>query len=288
MSLIIAMGVAGHFSSGFLGRYPVADRQLASVEMRTAGDYVQRRFHAAAGRVFSQEEPRRKVLLIGDSFAQDLLNAVVEGGFEAHFAFSTHHVTHGCASLAIQRAECLASGQVIGVPDHSTVPLLADAALVSRLRQADEIWLAAAWQDWQIAHILAAVRSFRDLHPRPVRVFGRKDFGKVSIGALLAMSREQRLALMTEVDPVTPAINAGLRNRLAGEHDAAFIDLQTLGCGDNPKLCPLFTPAGDLKSHDGGHLTKEGATFFGKQLAASDDFRLILQATATPQNNPKH
>ena len=41
-----------------------------------------------------------------------------------------------------------------------------------------------------------------------------------------------------------------------------FIDIQAIACGPGWD-CPMFTPEGHLISHDGSHLTREGARWLG-------------------------
>ena len=43
---------------------------------------------------------------------------------------------------------------------------------------------------------------------------------------------------------------------------ARLVDMQAIACGDGWE-CPLFTPEGHLISHDGSHLTREGARWLG-------------------------
>ena len=46
---------------------------------------------------------------------------------------------------------------------------------------------------------------------------------------------------------------------------AEFVDLHAIACGPG-WACPMFTPEGHLVSHDGSHLTRQGARWLGSLL----------------------
>ena len=48
-----------------------------------------------------------------------------------------------------------------------------------------------------------------------------------------------------------------------------FVDQYALICGEGQMTCPVFTPNGELISFDGGHLTKQGASFVGERIFLS-------------------
>ena len=112
-----------------------------------------------------------------------------------------------------------------------------------------------------IPHSLANVVAYTG---KQVRVFGRKDFGTVSLKTLLAMPKAARWAIVNPVNAETGEINAALQ---AGVQPGIFIDIQQLMCAPAADACRLFTDAGDLISYDGGHLTEMGAVYLGSKLA---------------------
>lgn len=61
-----------------------------------------------------------------------------------------------------------------------------------------------------------------------------------------------------------------------------LIDTQAAVCGGD--ACPMFTPEGALISHDGAHLTREGARYLGARLFA--DPHLARFAPAPPGDAP--
>ena len=84
----IVFGLLGSVTTGFVGRYPADDQALAALQPGEAGKYVSRRFNSYLAASFNPIDPRRKILIIGDSFAQDVVNALHEGGLEASLQLS--------------------------------------------------------------------------------------------------------------------------------------------------------------------------------------------------------
>jgi hypothetical protein len=104
-------------------------------------------------------------------------------------------------------------------------------------------------------------------------VVGRKDFGSVNIPLMMELSPAERLRQASRsMSPDAFAANEILRS----QHELHFIDFQLAVCG-NRYQCPLFTPAGDLISYDGSHLTPAGAKWAGTQLMLhSAEYRRIF------------
>lgn len=269
----ITFGIAGHVTTGFAGRYPADQRELATLQPREVGKYVSRRFNALRGKPFDTTDTRRKVLVIGDSFAQDLVNVVYESGLDRHLQLSTRHIGHQCGNLFMPQTQLLPNIAGADMPRCRDKGIFEDADLRARMQAADEIWFVSRWQTWQAPLIGRSVQDVQSFAAKPVRVFGRKDFGKIDIRALLAMDGAARQALRAPVGDETPAINQVLQ---AGLQPGVFVDLQALACGPEPKVCALFGQGAGLVSYDGGHLTPSGARFVGEGLLRLDWARSLM------------
>jgi peptidoglycan/LPS O-acetylase OafA/YrhL len=264
--VFLALGAAGSLSTGFAFRYDAQDRFLATLQKREAGAFVERRFNERLMKAFDPADSRRKVLILGDSFAQDLVNVVHEGGMGEGLQISTRHISHRCGNLFLARgsfAERIADG------DRSrcgTSGIYEDAALRKLMQAADEIWFASRWQSWQAELVSGSVANVVGTFHKPVRVFGTKEVGDVDIKVLLAMPPPVRLASQGTVSRDTLEINAVLRRTLG---EGIYVDLQALLCGANAAKCGLFASDGVLLSYDGRHLTQPGAQYLGEKLSAS-------------------
>jgi len=267
----VALAAVGVLSSGFAGRYPdQQDRELATLEMRTAGAYVARRFDALQGQNFSTQDPRRKILLIGDSFAKDLLNAMAESPMDRRFQFSTRHIVHMCGNLFMPRAEFEVHLRSAPPGLCASNALFEDAALRARMQEADEIWFASAWQPWQAPLVADSLRRTKEFAGKPVKVFNRKNFGTYRIREILAVPATQRLTLTRPVLNEVLVANELLQRSVPKNQ---LVDVQGMLCGADPTQCRLMTPGGALISHDGGHLTVHGAKWLGQRMSAEETFR---------------
>ncbi len=261
---LILFGLIGHFTSGFLYRYAAQDRALASLDGYEAGLYVSKRFDEKLLIPFNPLDGRRKVLIIGDSFGQDLVNALHEGGLLLNMQISTKHISHLCGNLFLSEKEFPRQGVERIEQKCKGIGIYEDEGLKKLMLDADEIWFASKWQAWQTVLIPQSIENVKKFSKKTVKVFGTKDFGRISLKELLALPSNVRVNKIQKVDQEVMKINAQIKQNLApGE----FIDSQKLVCFDEEASCRLFTEDGQLISFDGWHLTKDGARYFGLKLA---------------------
>lgn len=97
------------------------------------------------------------------------------------------------------------------------------------------------------------------------KLVGRKDFPKFYPRKYLGLSASERSQESGSVSENMVELNNRLKEIVGVDN---FIDVQALMCGGNVKLCKLFDQHGLVKTHDGEHLTRAGAMFYG--LALSD------------------
>ena len=253
------IGVVLIATKGFAIRYEPEDRDLALLDRQAAGAYVRERFNERRLRPFDQGEHQR-LLLIGDSFAQDFLNILSEAGVAQDFTISTHHVSKQCGNLLVagdlsefvvraHAALCMSEG---GLARAELQPLIVDASVIV---------LASDWQPWQWEHLAETHANLSLRTDADIFVLGRKDFGAVHLRSLLDMPVSRRLAIRNSANPLQTQADELLRASL-GPH---FIDLQAALCPDGDG-CELFTQQGDLVSYDGGHLTRAGAQWAGPRV----------------------
>lgn len=269
-TMLLLFGAVGYSSQGFLLRYEAADQKLASLQPREIGLYVERRFKALTLQPFDSRNMYKKVLIIGDSYAQDLVNALHEGGLARSLQISTRHIDAQCGNLFIGRENFQAYIHNAYRLFCRNKGIYEDEELRAQMAQADEIWFSSDWQSWQADLLPASLENVRKLTRKPVRVFGSKSLGKVNIRQLLAVPLAQRLEIKIPVKQNVLATNALLRRTLPAE---VYIDVQVLLCGPDSSYCGAFSPSGELKSHDGGHLTSAGATLLGARLAEESSLR---------------
>lgn len=285
----IVIGAAGHYSDGFLGRYGDEDKDLAGVSRAASGRYVQQRFNELRKRNFDNNDKRLKVLVIGDSFGQDLVNAVYEGKLDRYVQLSTFYIPVGCGNLDLGRD--LEDRIAPADREHcSKIGGYEDPRLKALIRAADSVWLVSKWRYWQAELLPQSIANIRRDFGKDALVFGRKSFGSVNLKQLLMTRPDERPRLTNEPDAEQVRTNELMAFTL---DSAQFIDLSRIFCGDG-KRCRIFDDTGRLLSYDGGHLTPDGARFLGaKLLDEAAIARLVgrsdcLMPTQYPESMPAY
>jgi peptidoglycan/LPS O-acetylase OafA/YrhL len=267
---LFGVAIAGYGSRGFAFRYPPADRYLVDLDPYAARAYVPARFLELQLRPFD-ESGRKRVVVIGDSYAEDLVNAIFEGGLTARMQVSTYLIPAACGNLdvsedlldrirPVDRGICAESGWY------------GSERLREIMRQADAIWIASSWLTWQVELLPQSMQRIDASFGPKALVFGEKDFGTVSVKRLIRVPAADRAQLRNPMSEQHLAVNRMMKSLLPADR---FIDVSSLLCGEGA-TCPLFTDDGRLITYDGGHLTREGARFYGERLAAVPLLREFL------------
>ena len=247
---IIALGLLLWFSS--VSGVSYADAQQASAA------YMRHYFVSFLKKPFDDQDSRRKLLVIGDSHAQDFLNALHEVNALEKVQISTRYVPTRCQlSLSDTQAEHYlpADRKLCESSDH--LSLMQDA-----IAQADIVVLASSWQLWSAQQLPQTLKQLALKPTQQLIVVGRKSFGTVKPADYAKHNAAELRQLRNPVDNHQVAINETLQRLLPAQQ---FIDMQATIC-DASDTCPLFTPDLQLISFDGGHLTQAGAKFVGEQL----------------------
>ena len=258
---LIIIGVMGVKTNGFVNRFPQADRHLASINYGICGEYVQTHFNSLKLIEFDKSDKRHKVIVIGDSYAQDLVNAVYEADQNRNIQLSTYYIPANHGNLYLK--EDLTYNSSIPSSNRLNEHLgYKDKELIRRMQDADMIWLASSWTDWEAKLAPASLENLESDFGPKVFIFGRKDFGSINLRNLISMSIEERQQYKNPIPTRYIEINELMAKTLPEEK---FINVSSLLSADKTG-CTLFTKENKLISHDGAHLTKEGARLYGEKL----------------------
>ncbi|MDR0735305.1 MAG: hypothetical protein LBF51_00490 [Zoogloeaceae bacterium] len=278
---------------GWPGRFsPEETDLLMSYEART--QYVIHRFNEIKKNqaAFDSMAGKPRVLILGDSYAQDLVNMIHENKLLSDDAqIRTRYMPARCQ---IYRGDEDFMTFVDEQDKKSCARNISHfyEGLRAFIEQADTIIFAASWQAWSAERLPATLRNL-GIPPRTrVIVLGRKNFGKVKRRRYLGFSRMEKIALRNPVTPEHLRINTLMKQNL-GAAGVEFIDLHALACGEASETCPVFTPEGKLITHDGGHLTQAGAAYLGRllkeaaEVAGDGDFGKEHPGFALPSPEPQ-
>ena len=262
MCLSIIFGFMGSLKNGFENRFSESDLAFLNQINGENSNYVIERFGELQSAPWDLD--KTKVFLVGDSFAQDLTNAIYESDLIKNYSISTWHISGRCGNVYIpveEKKEFIANGDL---PKCIETDYFGNSEFIEILKRADEVWFASSWQTWQIELMTNSLTNIEELTDAHIRVFGRKDFPSFDPFKYLGLSVDQRAGFSEAVAEERVENNQIFSNLLAG-YD--YVDVQSLMCGGSANDCRIFNEAGELKTFDhAGHLTKAGAVFYGNSL----------------------
>ncbi len=269
--LVLPAGWLIH-SDGMIARFSPTDQKLVRYSPEHSGAYVTRRFDKLRLTEFTDNR-KTKLFVVGDSYAQDLVNALVEAQLDHHFEISTHYIARRCGNLNLE------SDFTTHILPRNLPRCIKDGwyespRVQALMERADVILLVSGWRQWQAELLPESLRNINSSFQAKVLVMGSKGVGRVDIRELLDLSPESRRTRRNKVVGEHRDASRYLAERLPAD---VFIDTQVLLCADD-QTCPLFTPALELISYDGGHLTEAGAELLGRRLAAHPLIAEILSA----------
>ncbi len=213
----------------------------------------------------------KRVLVVGDSYAQDFINATFESNASGSAEFSTIFISWDCqiyfGTAPVDefieprfRPEC--------VKEHA-----ADG-LAERLPRADIVFLIGSWRPWAIERLPQSISALKLRPDQLIFVIGPKNFGEIDIRKLLSVQADARPGIRQQPSAAAVKLNQQLRETLASD---VFVDLLDMACGPDAS-CPIFTNEGDLISFDGAHLTPAGARWLGTRIWSSALLHGVLTA----------
>ena len=232
---------------------------LQASDKEKSGEYVRRRFFNQMNKPFIPTDKRKKMLIIGDSHAQDFNNAMLENNLQQRYQISTRRIPAICGIyLGSENISPLIEKK------HVLICQKADtlAAAMPQIKQADVVILAANWKLWSAQRLPTTIQNLQIKAPQKLFVVGRKDFGKVNLRKYLGLSDTKLRQFRNPVYAVQREINQTIKQSVPA---GMFVNIQALIC-QSENDCPLFTPQPKLISFDGGHLTMHGARYVGRVL----------------------
>ena len=259
-----AFGLAGIVSNGFLNRYKPEDRYLVNFNLHDRLKYVNSRFGKLVLHDFDPSGPR-KVLVIGDSFAMDLVNALYEAQLATKIQLSTYHISSKCGNLWLDSD----LSRKIAPQDRKMCAAhegYRNTKLQDLIKSADVVWLASDWKMWQAKLLPQSIKNIQKFTDAKILVSGSKRFaiGRISPRDLLKIPSKERIAYRNRVPGFYLETNNYMKAVLSKD---MFIDLQQLIC-NGETTCPVFDKQSNWISYDGGHLSRAGARLMGKKLSA--------------------
>ncbi len=236
------------------------------------GEYVRKRFLQLMKKPFDtndQKNPKLKLLIVGDSHAQDFLNSIVENKLLTHSQIRTRYIPTRCQIYLGDRA----NREI-----HKNDATLCDKSdnleqAKEQIAEADIIIFSALWRMWAIKELPNTIINLGLSSDQKLFVIGRRSFLKVSNEVILGLPKNEFHDLRNEVDIHQLSINALMSKTL---DERVFIDIHKLVCGSSPS-CPVFTDRLKMISFDGGHLSQDGARYLGELLFRKSQLSTLIK-----------
>lgn len=235
-------------SSGFLNRFDEKTANKLSVFVGAKRFVVE--FFNKRSDVEYYDNSKFNILILGDSFAQDMSNVL---NVNLHKYNNLNVVTHYIPSSC--------GGQLY--PSH---PLEHNhdcyeyykSEFLEKIRNSDQIWLAWRWDQKSIGHLTNSMNFLDESFYNKLKVFGPKYFGEVNSITYFHEVKKDADYLGVHHLPKKLKEQDEELSRLFGDD---YISLLEKNCGIN-NLCNNYDAEGIPLSYDGGHLTSAGARFF--------------------------
>ena len=240
------------------------DTYLKDIDPFELSDYTTRLFdgHMRKYPTFSDasKSTNRRLLLIGDSFAQEFMNMAMETKSLLDYEIRCYYVRCYCQIYigAEDRLQWIAPGhRGMCINDNDV------RSALPMIRQANVIILAGAWKNWSAERLPKTIEAFNLTKDQKLLVLGAKNFGQISLPSYKNKSFAYRTGLFQQPDEEFLYINAIMKQTL---HKSIFIDALNMICTYPNMTCPIFTRNGKIITYDGWHLTKHGARYVGNIL----------------------
>ena len=267
-ALVVGLSVAVWAGEGWSWRFPpaIADKIADPKAFQAFNKALAVRLDAPFA-----EDGRRRVLVVGDSQANDFVNLLHAAGVDQSFDLRVHMIDAQCQPLYGVPPK-LFVGNIGGKMRGSCLEQLHRLNADARIAAADTVVLAANWRPWSGALVPEAVSNLKNRGIRQVVVLGPKRQGMSGPDLVLRECLHQKdesrhFAFARLPEPIV-AVNSFLK---ANQGPYGFIDLYDTLCSAQAG-CDYLTREGQVIFFDYVHLTPEGARHVAARLRAVGAF----------------
>lgn len=270
--LFIGIGLTVQRTNGLLYLYDQQQLKLVG-KIDESKDYTWRRLNDLEHQDFKPNT--YKIMVVGDSFAGDFINAVFENNPSSEVSFSTHVIGAVCGNLYLEDDV----SKYIDIKSHKICleqNWYGNKKVAKLIEQADQVWLISAWQSWQLAFINKSIANLEKRFGKKFMIVGSKSFGKKIKKIQLSEFSDKSLSELINIKLPLPneqvSINNFMKHNISSD---IFFDLTEMVCQSEVE-CRIFDNGGNLIAYDGGHTTIDGAKYIGTMLSKNPRFSVIF------------
>lgn len=286
LAVMVVIGCLGAFvwhGNGLSFRYGGASRTIfeqylapANVEKENTHVWAEKR---RVDLMPFDTRDRVKVLVIGNSFSGDLINALNCSTFKDRIQIRSLTINGGCGNILADIDLTKYVDEKTVAKDCPEVYSYRNPQFLSMIRAADVIMIAYSWAKWEVDFLDLTLANFSKLTGAPVVICGSKSLGglRTWVASNQKADKSPAKAAM-HVGPMMNTFNAYIEEKARGGY---YLDIQALMCVSGED-CPVFDELGRPISLDGVHLTTTGDVFLGKRLSNAPVLQKLLGATVQP------
>ena len=231
---LAAFGLTLHVQHGIPGRMFAFDDKATAAGMHIAFNH---RVFAYDKANFPENE-NKNVLVVGDSFARDFINAGVETG----------HFTHHNIIYREEFKHCL-TGFANSIKVYEELLSTTDIVIIS-------------FDTYNLDCLKKSIEFLKkEKRSLQILVIGGKDFG-YNLNKFMQLRPDERIYARTKMLDKVIAQNKAMKELLPPD---IFVDIINILSEDGISI-PVFTRDGYLISQDRKHLTRKGAQFIGEKI----------------------
>tara|TARA_B100000963_G_scaffold352704_2_gene366305 strand:- start:3899 stop:5797 length:1899 start_codon:yes stop_codon:yes gene_type:complete len=267
VSIIVLLNLTFILNKGFIDEYSSNDKKILKLNNKNEGEFVSKIFNSFIGNKFG-DKGKKKIMIIGDSMAQDFTNLIYYSGISSNLQFSTHRVGASCGNLFINTEKFKKNVDQSKYIKCSRQYWSDSKEILEIIKTSDYLILSSLWTNWEIDLLPISLDNIMSFYSGKIIIVGNKSFGEINKRKLLNMKFGDRINL-------THNLNAEKiqKNNKLKENKTLFFDYYDILCKKNK--CSKFTDEGFLISYDGQHLTKEGVSFILKNEKCKKFFEIF-------------
>ena len=256
VSIIVLLNLNFIHNKGFIDKYSSNDKKILKLNNKIEGEFVSKRFNSLIGNQF-KDNGKKKIMIIGDSMAQDFTNLMYYSDMSSNLEFSTHRIGANCGNLYINTEIFKKNVDRPKYIKCSQQYWSESKEILDLIKASDYLILSSLWTNWEIDLLPISLDKIMSFYSGEIIIVGNKSFGEINKRKLLKMKFGDRINLMHNLSEENKRKNNKLK-----ENKNLFFDYFDILCKKNK--CSKFTDEGFLISYDGQHLTKEGVSFIVK------------------------
>ena len=257
------IGISLHVIDGGSKFYSQEKQKIITTFLADNRGYTEERESYLSLNKFDKTNNLKDILIIGDSYMQDVANAVYEAGLNEKYEFSSFIISVNCGIYFIKDKNDIEDPKFDCVNRS-----FYNSNLKKQMLIADEIWIISSWNMEHVnKYMFKSLENMLDVN-RNIKLFGTKGLGFVSEKWFLKNEPElwvSPIKINEDIKTFKSIENTNnLINEISKGLGVEFINTQHLICDGNNQ-CSNYSN-GDIISYDGGHLTPYGANILGNKI----------------------